>query len=396
MVGLLPYILAALGLASAFPLIPRQNNTGTERKLLVSTNNLILPFYFKDNTFIQSQANTTLPQVTPSWLALKEPNLLYAVDENTNATMLFNFDEVAHAVSKEPVASANGSVGTVSLAFNQDKTRLLGASYGGGAVDVWDISSDHHLKLIKSVALEVPGSNAHQALLDPSGRFFVVNDLGGHKIYIIDSKDDKYEIISSYDTPDQTGPRHGAWIKSAGAGNSSSPSDLATHYAVVCEVGNRVLLYKVGSDNGIPVLTLVDNVSTFGDAFPPTTPESAAAGELVVASNQKDIYVSNRITGNETDSISHFALEDYSLRFVDQVSSMGTKPRMMSLSADESILFSSNQNGTNGLVAYKRCQSSGSLDEEPLAVYDNSNFPLVDGQVAGPMFVMEVPVLSKQ
>lgn len=47
------------------------------------------------------------------------------------------------------VQNAAGSSGVVSLEFNQDKTVLVGAAFGQGQVDVWDVSAaDGTLKVI--------------------------------------------------------------------------------------------------------------------------------------------------------------------------------------------------------------------------------------------------------
>lgn len=47
------------------------------------------------------------------------------------------------------VQSAAGSSGVVSLEFNQDKTVLVGAAFGQGQVDVWDVSAaDGTLKVM--------------------------------------------------------------------------------------------------------------------------------------------------------------------------------------------------------------------------------------------------------
>lgn len=50
------------------------------------------------------------------------------------------------------VQNATGSSGVVSLAFTQDKSIMVGAAYGQGQIDVWDISAeDGSLKLLKQI-----------------------------------------------------------------------------------------------------------------------------------------------------------------------------------------------------------------------------------------------------
>lgn len=43
-----------------------------------------------DGTKFEIVANDTIAGTSASWMLFKEPNLLYAVDENSNTTRLFN------------------------------------------------------------------------------------------------------------------------------------------------------------------------------------------------------------------------------------------------------------------------------------------------------------------
>jgi hypothetical protein len=124
-----------------------------------------------------------------------------------------------------------------------------------------------------------------------------------------------------------------------------------------------------------------------------------------------DVYVSNRNTGNETDSISHFRVispelgGSVSLEFTDSIPSGGLVPRMFSLSGDESLLFSTNQNGDFGLLALTRTSQAaieggfvvasieaqvlqaGSLTAAPVAAVDNVIFGDAN---FGPQFAMQI------
>jgi 6-phosphogluconolactonase (cycloisomerase 2 family) len=387
MVRLFSFMMS-LGLASAGPLlIPRQETT---RKLIVGAPGQILAYDFDGTTF-NNTANITEPGASASWMIFKEPMFLYAVNENANNTRMFYLDPLTSTIASEPASNVNGSSGVVSLAFNKNQTVMVGTSYSEGQVDIWDVALDGSLKLLKQVVLEGPvGPNnasqgvhrAHQAILDPTGKFFAINDLGGDAIHFLDAE--TFEITSRVQVePSGAGPRHGGFI----GGNATT---LPTHYVVVCELKNLVLLYQVEqAPNGTIAMSLNQTLSTFGEAFPPANATSAAAGELIVASNQKDIYVSNRLTGNDTDNISHFVFENGAVTFADQVSSGGQQPRMFSLSKDESILFSSNQNGGSGLLAFKRCEKTGTLTGTPAASVANTDINPLPG--FGPQFVIELP-----
>ncbi|KAK5947821.1 hypothetical protein OHC33_011162 [Knufia fluminis] len=337
-----------------------------------------------------------------SWMIFKEPNLLYAVDENSDQVRLFAYDPEVGALTGEP-RPFTGTPGAVHLALTQDQKRLIASSYGKGAVDIWDSSAaDGTLQLIKTIMLVgAPGPDtavqtqlrAHQGVADPTGRFVVVNDLGGDMIHVLDAAADSYSISNVVKTDPGCGPRHGGFLQLDGGAQ-------ATHYVVVCEISNMVQLFSVSYGDTTAGLTYkhVHAVSTFGAAFPPVNATSARAGELLIAKSGA-IYVSNRLTGNQTDSISHFALEAKSnddttpqLVFKSGVSSGGVGPRMMSWSHDEEVMFVANMNGVNGLVALKKDSTTGVLDGVPLGVLTNEAFApdLPVGQGFGPMFVQEV------
>lgn len=103
-----------------------------------------------DNSQFTIVANDTIPGTSASWMLFKEPNLLYAVDENSDITRLFNFDPQTNQVAL--VQNATGSTGVVFLEFNKDKTVMAGAAFSAGAVDFWDVSAaDGTMSLIKQI-----------------------------------------------------------------------------------------------------------------------------------------------------------------------------------------------------------------------------------------------------
>ncbi|KAF4462839.1 hypothetical protein FALBO_10340, partial [Fusarium albosuccineum] len=140
-----------------------------------------------------------------SWMAFAPPNLLYVVDENAAAVRRFKLDQKALKSDfktlnltdalGEPLPK-NASAGVVHLEFNSDKTRLVGSAYLNGTVDVWNVENGG-LELIKTIKsdgklgpnkIRQNAPHPHQANLDPSGRYFAVNDLGTDSVLIIDSK----------------------------------------------------------------------------------------------------------------------------------------------------------------------------------------------------------------
>lgn len=221
----------------------------------------------------------------------------------------------------------------------------------------------------------------HQILLDPTGQFFVAPDLGTDSILVIDST--KMELTNRVTVaPSGNGPRHGSFFPRGAA--------KATHFFLASEIASLVKVFELTYTNATLEFNEIQSLSTFGPATPPANATSASAGELVIDDSSKNLYVSNRLTGNETDSISHFAIDINNaepLTFVDQISSGGLVPRMFSLSVDDNILFSTNQAGENGLLAFSKDPTTGSLTEQPIA---SVTLDVFGPQSSGPQFAMEL------
>ncbi|KAI0180624.1 putative isomerase YbhE [Hypoxylon sp. FL1284] len=390
---MLRLLTALLTLSTAAAMPPVKARQSTSHKLVIGTPFQILTAVF-DGSKLSITGNHTAAGTAPSWLLYNGPDRLYAVNENANDTSLFKLE----CGSGDPAfqSASNGSSGVVFLEFNADKTRMVGAAYGSGMVDVWDVAdSDGSLKLRTAIAVPGPTNPAqgahhpHQALLDPTGRYFVIPDLGADAIYVLDSKDDAWAISSAVSLPAGTGPRHGGFIKAAGGDGD----DARYYYAMASELSSELFLFELSYAGDQMSFKEVQRQSTYGAAFPPANASAAAAGEVVVATNNRDVYVSNRLSGNATDSIARFTFADGALSFADTVSSAGILPRMFSLSADESLAFVANQAGDAGLAVYERDTDSGRLTPDPVLTVPQQSLvapALAATPSMGPQFVLEI------
>ncbi|KAM0321408.1 hypothetical protein ACHAQA_010124 [Verticillium albo-atrum] len=395
----LSLLAAAAASAAAIP-SPKKQETSGVSKILVGAPGQILVADF-DGTSFEFTANSTLPGTTASWMAFKEPNLIYAVDENSANLRLFTYDAATNALKLEKTVV--GSAGVVHLEFNVEKTRLHS---GEGQVDVWDIADGKFDLLTQVVSDGALGPNkerqdqprVHQVVRETSGRFFAANDLGTDTVLLLDSADDSFDIANPVRVePAGCGPRHGVFVPAA-------DGKTASHYVLVCEMLNLLQVFEVGyADNSIqfaPVQTL----STFGNTtnFNTTT---AKAGAISISDNGKDIYVSNRLTGiknsisgNPIDSIAHFRVASGDgaagtecgrtpLQFAGLTSSLGEVPRMFSLSKDNKFLLSSNQERGFGLLAFERVEATGKLLVDAAAKVNVQDF---GPQGFGPQFVQQI------
>jgi 6-phosphogluconolactonase (cycloisomerase 2 family) len=382
----IPFKPMALGAAALARSAPRFRNETVSTVLMTTTGKVFLSHY--DGASFTTTLNATITGA-PTWVEFVEPNLLYAVDEWDVGLRLFHLDFHANgsASLSEPVATAEGSSGVVHLEFNQDKTRMVGSAYGGGAVDIWDVSNGQ-LNLLKTIESEgelgpvQPNQAAphpHEAVIEPSGRYFAVNDLGTDEILIIDSKDDAYDLVQSVKVePSGCGPRHGVFY----------PSDAAeaTHYLLVCELANLVNVYSLDYSGDELTFTEVQSISTFASG---AAPQGAAAGEIVLAPNNRDLYVSNRLTGGASDTIAHFQVSANAsslLTLAGETPSGGVLPRMFSLNKDASELFVGNQNGPLAVAAFA-VNLDGSLAAEPKASLDLGVF---GAEGFGPPYIKQI------
>ncbi|KAL5612674.1 hypothetical protein BROUX41_004231 [Berkeleyomyces rouxiae] len=350
--------------------------TPSQRKLLVGSPGNITIFSFSAADGFGALASDVLAGSAPSWMAVKGPNTLYAVNENSNTIRQLTIDTTANTLT--PVTEVAASAGAVHLEFTPTGNQLISSVYGSGVVDVFSIGDNNNLALQSTWTMGAKGtSNPHQTLIDPSGKFAVTNDLGLNQVVITPLGAASSDSSKRVSAPEGCGPRHGAFLP--------GPSD-STMYAVVCELNNIVVVYSVAASGSDLALTEAQTISTFPDG---TSKPDARAGELLASTDGKHVYVSNRLTGDAQDSITHFLVADGKLTHSQTVPSGGQLPRMMSLPPtcqDQDVLFVGNQKGDKGLMALK-IGANGEIGDEvasvPISVWGTAD-------TNGPQFVQEI------
>ncbi|KAL7920682.1 Lactonase, 7-bladed beta-propeller domain-containing protein [Trichoderma austrokoningii] len=321
----------------------------------------------------------------PSWFAVSptNPNLVYTVDENAATTLLYRLDLAANTLTN--VVERDGSTGVCHLGLSKDGSIMIGSSWAVGTMDVWD-TRNGSLQLVKTMqskdAVLDAGrvARAHQAVLDPTGCFFIVNDLGTDSLLVLDATAADVPIVNRVRVPDGSGPRHGVFCSSGGA----------TYYMLLCEKSNRVVVFAVEYTDGGIEFTTTGSYSTF---MLPEGTDGAAAGEIALSQDGKHVYTSNRLTASPTETIAHFRVlqgeDGVSLELVGETSTGGKHPRMFSISRLGDELFVGNQEGEWAVVVLKR-RRDGTLEEKPVAGIRMDELVRPGGDERGPMFVMEL------
>ncbi|KFA54442.1 hypothetical protein S40293_10082 [Stachybotrys chartarum IBT 40293] len=358
-------------------------------RVLVADTGHVYLYDYDGSSFTQALDYTVAGD--PSWVAFREPDLLYAVDEWSGDVSLHRLNLATN--TGELITTATGSLAAVHLEFNCEGTCMVSSAYGGQAVDVWDVANGG-LVLLRTIASPgEPGpdpdrqseSHPHQAVLDPSGCYFIVNDLGTDSILVIDTQDDLFEIVETLRVdPAGCGPRHSGFYPAG--------TPTATHLFIVCELINQVLAYSIAYTGSSLSFDKRQEISTFDPRSPPATPNAAAAGEIALASNNIDLYVSNRLTGDPTDSISHFRVNPAwaePLALMSLYSTGGQLPRMFTLNS-ASELFVANQDGDGPGIAVLKRNMDGMLVETPKASIPMYVFGDIDEPAPGPKYIKQI------
>ncbi|KAI0104489.1 putative isomerase YbhE [Daldinia grandis] len=378
-------------------------------KLVVGNRDQVILVDF-DGANFSIASRCIIPTWLPSSILFKEPNLLYTVNEfgrDTNMLRLMS-KTPADAPPAAPdalgfdkpvfVSSSLGSPGGNHLAFNADKTRIVETCYSSGRVDVWDISAADNVPVLKKTVRmrDENGSKwPHQrkpgprrAVLEPTGRFFIISNPGTDSLHVMDTTNDRYEVTGITVVPNTISPESIACITRG-----------ETHYLVVAG----------GLSTAIALMRMdyTDATIRFGTVHWGNAGRRWDPGELImsvfigleVARNQRDVYLWNRFPGENAGHIAHFQLTDaggeVGLTYISTIPTSGIQPRMVSLSEDQNqdFAFVANETGESGLVAFRRDPATGSLDPNPIATLPNELLiphGVPPGVLSGVQFVHEI------
>jgi 6-phosphogluconolactonase (cycloisomerase 2 family) len=165
-------------------------------------------------------------------------------------------------------------------AFNLSALTLYSS---GSAATSWSILPSGGLKSLQTFMfnLTAPGTNPsrqdaphpHEVILDPTGSFIVVPDLGADlvRVFSVDPKTSLLTETNPFLAPAGSGPRHGTFLK-ADSGK--------TFFFLISELANTIASYEVEySATGLN-FTKVFLSGIYGNR---TTPDGAAAAEAILS-----------------------------------------------------------------------------------------------------------------
>lgn len=381
---LLPtYAALAAGSASAISVFPKSITSKgiyDRAKILVSSPGNLWVFNY-DGAELQPTLNLSIAGA-PTWAGLVEEDRLYTVDPGSSSLTEYNLDTYNSIL--EPLYEADSRPELSHLAFNQDATRLVASAAFGNGVEVWDISDGLATK-IKDVSIgdEHAWSGSNQAVLDPTGRYFFVSNLGTIDITVIDTKDDAYTIASTIGVGySYCEPIAGVFYPPGAA--------VATHYIASCyssAYGSAVQLYALTyKENSIRAdikgyeLTFEwsSNVTHYG-----------LGGQIIAVDD--DVYIATGDSTEKEDLIIQFKMEQrngtMAIRRESRTLVGGLDTSTFALTDDGKDLLVANRAGENAITVLRR-KKNGRLHSKPVATVPMSFFgPNEDD---GPLFIGQV------
>lgn len=225
---------------------------------------------------------------TPSWLTLdQQKKLVYCTDRDLttpNGTLnVFQTSRDGKLLHLSRVPTIPGTVS--SVAYGRNKNGLAIAAYQTSTFQTFDVSDPKAPSNLQSwsYTLEAPGPvlpnqeapHPHQAILDPTGNYVLVPDLGADlvRLFQVESRSLSLVPLSPLvQLPPGTGPRHVAF---------HTTKAKKTLLYVLGELANTITTYEVSYPRGqAPRASLLHTVSTFGEGN--SAPNGTSAAEIQV------------------------------------------------------------------------------------------------------------------
>ncbi|AUT65903.1 lactonase family protein [Paraburkholderia terrae] len=302
----------------------RPSDAQTDLVYVGTQNSEIRALHFDTSTGKLSAIGTVAQGPKATWIAA-HPRLpvLYAVDDDSareGSVTAYAVHRASGALTKMKVVLAGGS-GTTNLWLDMSATTLLAANFGGGSVSSIAVNSDGSLGSRVSTIKETgsgpnrrqASAHAHSAVVDPSGRYVLVPDLGADRVFIYRFDLATHALMTGDDAglhpfvvPPGSGPRHIAF------GPDGTLAYLLT------ELSAEVMVLRWDATNAR--LTLVQSLPVSNAAF-----QGVKSGaEIAISQDGRFVYVENR--GENELVVYRVNPESGMLSLIQRASSGGDKP----------------------------------------------------------------------
>ncbi|HEU5141308.1 MAG TPA: lactonase family protein [Bacillales bacterium] len=295
----------------------------------------------------------------PSFLTIdSKRGYLYAVSETVEAEGRQSGKVVSYKINPETgelifrSEQLTGGAAPCYVSLSSEGDRLFVANYTGGNVCVFpleegrigemaDEAQHEGSSCVRPDRQEAP--HPHSIILDPSGRFAYVQDLGQDKIVIYRLGEDRRKLIYHKDIRAEpgAGPRH-----------------LIFHHTepfayVINELDSTISSFFCRDEGS---LESIQTISTLPESY---SGENTAA-DLHISPCGHFLYASNR--GHDSIGVYKIDLETGALAYVDHTSTRGKNPRNFALSPDGEFLIAANQD-SDSIVTFSIDRDTGELSD---------------------------------
>lgn len=292
--------------------------------------------------------------VNPSFLAFdRERHFLYAVQGDFSEISSFRINEENGTLSLIDKQSTGGK-NPVHLVADQSNRFMIVANYATSSLAVLPRRQDGGLdRLVQLLQLpgdggphkvEQTGPHPHHVVYDPSGRFLVVPDKGGDRVFTLEF--DPAKPLLRLTEPGFAAARPGA-----GPRHASHHPSLPFVY-VNYELDSSLSVNRF--DRATGAITPIQIVPSTPDSFVGAN----TSAEVEVHPTGRFVYVSNR----GSDLIGAFSIDAASGRVtpVGWMPSAGRGPRFMAIDPSGTLLHAANEL-TDTIVTFKIDPETGAL-----------------------------------
>jgi 6-phosphogluconolactonase (cycloisomerase 2 family) len=204
----------------------------------------------------------------------------------------------------------------------------------------------------------------HQVLVDPTGDFIIVPDLGADLIRInkIDKSTGKLTECGTTKQAPGTGPRHGVFWSPEGSTSRAGRAAAGSTLFIANELANSVSGWTVAYTNNCISLTLKNTLTPYANNAPAPSGTKVAA----IKAKGKFLYTSNRNDKkfNGNDSMTQYTIAaDGTLTFTEMTPSYGSYPRTFDINKAGDFVAIGDQTSANVAIV-ERDTKTGKLGKQ--------------------------------
>ena len=326
----------------------------------------------------------------PAWLEMyPEDGKLWCFDESwfgRGNIASFNVASSGQLSMAQQFSTTGNDVHGVLYGGSNGKSFIATAQYSPSTITTYRVptsSSNSVLQQLK-FTMSSPGPNPrqnaphpHEVIVDPTGNFILVPDLGADliRIFSINHNNGALTSCGSAQAAPGDGPRHGKFWTPA---SSTNATDGLRFYSLN-ELGNSVSAWTVSYGSGCMSLSRTQTLSTYAAGVTPGS--STKAAELQLFGNF--LYAANRADqtfGTDQDSIATYTINPSTgaLTWLEAANAHAYYPRTFQINRAGTLVAVGGQTSSNvailsrdvstgrigGLIANIQVASRGRPGEE--------------------------------